>query len=159
MLDASSSSFEFRQCLATACRFRFPVATDDPRRDLCPHCSTPTVVAEQSVAREMPSPHFVDYAQVHALLDNVRSLFNVGSIFRSADGAGIGHLYLAGITPTPAHPKLAKTALGAEKHVGWSHHRNSLDLAHQLCENGVRLWALESTSESRSLFSRLASSR
>lgn len=78
-----------------------------------------------------------------ALLDNVRSLFNVGSIFRSADGAGVSHLYLCGFTPTPTNPKLAKTALGAEQTVGWSHHNNAVDLALSLRAQGHRLWALE----------------
>ena len=56
---------------------------------------------------------------LHALLDNVRSVYNVGSIFRSADGAGFGTLYLCGVTPTPDNPKLAKTALGAHNTVRW----------------------------------------
>jgi len=82
---------------------------------------------------------------LQALLDNVRSTFNVGSIFRSADGAGLQHLYLCGITPTPDHPKLAKTALGAESNVPWSQHRNALDLAAMLQAQGYQLWALETT--------------
>ncbi len=66
--------------------------------------------------------------RVDVLLDNIRSLYNVGSIFRTADGAGIRHLYLCGITPTPDNPKLAKTSLGAEQTVGWSYHANAVDL-------------------------------
>lgn len=86
-----------------------------------------------------------------ALLDNIRSTFNVGSIFRTADGVGVRHLYLCGVTATPANPKVAKTALGAERAVAWSYHPNGLDVAQELKAKGYRLWALESDSRARSL--------
>jgi 23S rRNA (guanosine2251-2'-O)-methyltransferase len=89
---------------------------------------------------------------LHGLLDNVRSTFNVGSIFRSADGAAFQHLYLCGITPTPAHPKVAKTALTAEQTVAWSQHTNALDLAEALQGRGHHLWALEDAPDATSLF-------
>lgn len=60
-------------------------------------------------------------------LDNLRSAYNVGAIFRTADAVGIDHIYLYGITPTPENPKVAKTALSAEYAVPWSHHRNGPD--------------------------------
>lgn len=80
---------------------------------------------------------------MHALLDNVRSVYNVGSIFRSADGAGLGTLYLCGVTPTPDNPKLAKTALGAHNTVRWESWPNAVDLARRLLAEGCHLWALE----------------
>jgi len=86
------------------------------------------------------------------LVDNVRSTFNVGSIFRSADGAGVSHLYLCGITPTPAHPKLAKTALGAEQTVPWTHYKNSLECVQLLAAAGYQLWALEAMATAVSIF-------
>ena len=89
--------------------------------------------------------------RVRAVLDNVRSTFNVGSIFRTADGVGVWHLDLCGITPTPAHPKVAKTALGAQDSVAWRYHRNGLECVLALKQQGVRLVALES-SGARSLF-------
>ena len=94
----------------------------------------------------------VTAAPIAAMLDNVRSLFNVGSIFRSADGAGLRHLYLCGVTPTPHHRKLAKSALGAELHVAWSHHRNAVVLGKELHAAGHHLWALETGSDAASLF-------
>lgn len=78
------------------------------------------------------------------LLDNVRSLSNVGSIFRTADGVGIEHIYLGGFTPGPEHPKLRKTALGAESSVPSSRHRDPWQLAHELARaSNCRLWAIE----------------
>jgi tRNA G18 (ribose-2'-O)-methylase SpoU len=83
------------------------------------------------------------------ILDNIRSAYNVGAIFRIADGAGIKHLYLCGITPNPkGHPAIGKTALGAEDEVPWSYHPNALDVAHTLREKGYHLLALERRSES-----------
>ncbi len=84
-----------------------------------------------------------------ALLENVRSLWNVGSIFRTADGAGVDHLYLTGITGRPPRPEIAKTALGAEDVVDWSYAEDALLQARALMEGGVRLLALETGPESR----------
>jgi len=53
------------------------------------------------------------------VLDNIRSTYNVGAIFRTADGAGVSKMYLSGITPAPPHPKISKVALGAENYVPW----------------------------------------
>jgi tRNA G18 (ribose-2'-O)-methylase SpoU len=82
------------------------------------------------------------------LLDNVRSVFNVGSIFRTADGCGIDTIDLCGITPTPEHSAMKKTALGAEKTITWQHHNNSLDHAEVLLRSGKTLWGLEYTENS-----------
>lgn len=88
---------------------------------------------------------------LEALLDNVRSLRNVGSIFRTADGVGLAALHLCGFTPTPDHPKLAKTALGAEQAVPWSHEADAIKRATGLVAAGVTLWALEGGAASRPL--------
>ncbi|HYG74515.1 MAG TPA: TrmH family RNA methyltransferase [Planctomycetota bacterium] len=83
-----------------------------------------------------------------ALLEDLRSLWNVGSIFRSADGAGFGALYLCGITGCPPHKSIAKTSLGAEEHVAWSHHSNALDILQDLRAQKVQIIALEKTENS-----------
>ena len=80
------------------------------------------------------------------LLDNIRSAWNVGSIFRSADGFGFDHAYLCGITPTPdgpAHEALTKTSLGAEDMVTWSYHKDAVKLIMGLKKDGWRVYALE----------------
>jgi 23S rRNA (guanosine2251-2'-O)-methyltransferase len=145
--------FEIWQCVQATCRLRFPALLHE-QRAVCPRCGAPTtLILTQTVAPETndtQSP--VGGLVLHALLDNIRSTFNVGSIFRSADGAGLQHLYLCGITPTPDHPKVAKTALGAEQTVAWSQHHNVLDLAHDLKAAGCQLWALEETPAAESLF-------
>jgi tRNA G18 (ribose-2'-O)-methylase SpoU len=80
-----------------------------------------------------------------ALLDNIRSIWNVGAMFRIADGCGISHLHLCGMTATPEHPRVVKTALGAEESVPWSYHRNGVEAARDMLAAGCRLWALESS--------------
>jgi tRNA G18 (ribose-2'-O)-methylase SpoU len=91
-------------------------------------------------------------SRIHLLLDNWRSLFNVGAAFRTADGAGVEHLYLCGITATPAQPKLAKTALGAEQAVAWSYHADATLLAAALQKVGAQIWVLERSPSARPLF-------
>ncbi len=81
--------------------------------------------------------------KLEALLDNVRSAWNVGAMFRTADGLGVGKLLLCGITPTPETKAVRKTALGAEESVAWEYARNALDLAALLKREGALLWALE----------------
>ena len=90
--------------------------------------------------------------EVEALLDNIRSVYNVGNMLRTADGVGIRHMHLCGITPTPRNPKLAKTALGAERTVAWTHHKDGLAATISLKESGLRLWALEGGSRSEPFF-------
>lgn len=113
--------------------------------EACPHCGGPTLADvepyESHEARVMAAAP--EGPEVSALLDNVRSLKNVGSMFRTADGAGLSHMHLAGFTPTPEHPALAKTALGAEKTVPWTLHRDGAAAAAWLADAGHRLWALE----------------
>ena len=82
---------------------------------------------------------------VAALLDNIRSLYNVGSIFRTSDAARIEKLYLTGITGTPSNRKLHKTALGAQDAVPWAYEKNVLPLARRLRSEGYRLAVLEIT--------------
>ena len=89
---------------------------------------------------------------VDALLDNIRSTFNVGSIFRASDGAGLRHLHLCGITPTPDNPKVAKTALGAEHSVDWIYHLNAVQAARELKSQGFHICALEASPPSCSIF-------
>ena len=82
------------------------------------------------------------------LLDNLRSAFNVGSIFRTAEGAGVEWIHLCGITPYPPHPKLRKTARGALDLVPWSHHVDPMEAVEILKGSGFKLAALELTDRS-----------
>jgi 23S rRNA (guanosine2251-2'-O)-methyltransferase len=87
------------------------------------------------------------------LLDSIRSVYNVGAIFRTADGAGVDQILLAGTTPTPEHPRLNKTGLGSEWSVEWHYHPNALECALRKQQDGSHLLALERTEDSTNLFS------
>ena len=84
-----------------------------------------------------------------AILHNIRSLHNVGSIFRTADAAGIENLYLCGITPAPVdrfgvvRPQIAKVALGAERSVAWGKTRSASKLIDELKHKGFDVFAIE----------------
>jgi tRNA G18 (ribose-2'-O)-methylase SpoU len=106
----------------------------------------PTALAAEYAEGFKPEPLALPAEPViEVLLDNIRSIYNVGSILRTADGAGLRHLHCCGITPPPDHPKIAKTALGAEKSVGWTKSGNGLETAVSLKQRGYQLLALECT--------------
>lgn len=139
-------SWQICQCEDPDCAFRFPAEATDARRGRCPLCGAPTVCAPFPAAAKRESRHPVAGTgdpDLHLLLDNLRSSYNVGSLLRTADGAGVGQIHLCGITPTPTQPKVAKTALGAQESVPWRYHRNALHAAEWLQSQGVALWALE----------------
>lgn len=82
---------------------------------------------------------------LEVLLDNLRSTLNVGSIFRTADGAGVEKIYCCGTTPTPEHPKIAKTSLGAEDFTPWKYCPNALDIVLSKKEAGFKVFSLEAS--------------
>jgi 23S rRNA (guanosine2251-2'-O)-methyltransferase len=86
------------------------------------------------------------------LLDNVRSLYNVGSFFRTADAAGVEKLYLAGITGHPPKRPLSKTALGAEERIPWEHSWDPLVFVSKLQARGYEMAAIETSAHSVDLF-------
>lgn len=90
--------------------------------------------------------------EILVVLHNIRSRENVGSIFRTADAAGVDKIYLCGITPTPPHEKISKTALGAETYVSWESCKQTWRLLAKLKEEGMSIVALEQTKESKDVF-------
>ena len=82
---------------------------------------------------------------------NIRSLLNVGSVFRTADAFGVTKIYLTGYTGTPANPvhqaKIAKTALGAENFVPWEHYSSASKLIKKLKVDGINIIALENNTK------------
>lgn len=81
--------------------------------------------------------------KIYLVLDNIRSMENVGSIFRTADAAGVAKIYLCGITPKPPRKEIDKTALGAVDFVDWEHQDNLKFLISNLKKSGVKIIALE----------------
>ena len=77
------------------------------------------------------------------ILDNIRSLNNIGSVFRTSDAFLIEKIYLCGITATPPHKDIHKTALGSTDTVDWEYAKNTMDVINKLQENHVKICAIE----------------
>jgi tRNA G18 (ribose-2'-O)-methylase SpoU len=90
--------------------------------------------------------------ELYLILDNIRSLNNVGAIFRAADGFGVRKIYLCGITPRPPRPEIAKISLGAEDAVDWEALADPAKAVRVLQTAGVTVLCAEQTDRSRSLY-------
>ena len=149
---AMTTSYEIRLC--DSCGLRYPLVQGHPHGTRCPICMGSTrlllsreLVLEptrsQSLSDLTPYPSPSRREEYAVLMDNIRSAWNVGSIFRSADGFGFVHAYLCGITPTPEVEAVMKTSLGAEDSVPWSYHKDAVKLVKGLKKEGMNLLALE----------------
>ncbi len=88
--------------------------------------------------------------EIHIILDNIRSAFNVGSIFRSADGAGsVKKIYLCGMTTDVNNPKLDKTALGATEMIPSEHYDETIEAIEEIKELGIPIYAVELTKDAQ----------
>src|SRR6202008_4039172 len=85
---------------------------------------------------------------VVVVLDNVRSMHNVGSVFRTADGFAVEHICLCGITAQPPHREIEKTALGATQSISWSYHASPVEAVEKLRSEGYLVIAIEQAENS-----------
>ena len=93
-------------------------------------------VAEFKAAEKLP---------LTLILDNIRSLNNIGSVFRTSDAFLVKKIYLCGITACPPHKDIHKTALGATENVHWEYAESALDVVKKLQKGGTSVWAIEQT--------------
>lgn len=77
------------------------------------------------------------------VMDNVRSMYNVGSVFRTCDAFSVERLLLCGITACPPHKEIAKTALGATESVDWAHYDTTVEAVTELKKQGYKVFAVE----------------
>jgi len=101
---------------------------------------------------ETTNPEYIERFPIHVILEDIRSLYNVGSIFRSSDAVRIASLNLCGITGRPPRKEITKTALGAQDTVPWNYFEKGIDAVKNLQSRGVRVFAVEHTDESESLW-------
>ncbi len=95
--------------------------------------------------------HASPKSPIVVVLENVRSMHNVGSVFRTADAFRVEKIYLCGYTPRPPHRDINKTALGATETVAWTGHEDGLSAIAALKEQGYSVYAVEQTHNSISL--------
>lgn len=94
------------------------------------------------------SIHQANKLPVYVVLNSIRSSYNVGSIFRTSDGAMIEKLYLCGYTPCPPKKEVLKTALDSQESVDWEYVENPIEIVKELKSKGVKICALEQTDKS-----------
>ena len=150
-----NKNFLIRQCTNPNCNFRFPAPADSGIGIDCPKCKTKTeIIHKIYLNNETEASNFPIHQKVNCevLLDNIRSTFNVGAIFRSADGVGIRKIHLCGITPSPTNIKVHKTSLGSENTVQHEIHPNAVNVVKKFKQDGYRIWGIEKTNSSESIF-------
>ena len=95
------------------------------------------ILGRQKIKGQQPRLPFV------VVLNNIRSLYNVGSIFRSADGAGVSKIFLCGITGHPPNSQITKTALGAQDQLPWEYREDTIGVIQELRRGGYQIVLLE----------------
>ncbi len=150
----ADNKYEFYECNNPDCQLRFPGYEGYSKSKHCPICRSSIHIAESVANISEQNKHYgiQNLLKVEGVLDNVRSAWNVGSIFRTADGTGVSKLYLCGITPTPENSKVSKTALGAEEIVHWEKSNNGVRLINNLKFSGYKLWVMEDIPDAIPLF-------
>ena len=88
---------------------------------------------------------------VVVLLNDIRSLHNIGSVFRTCDAMAVKKLYLCGITATPPHREIRKTAIGASESVNWEYQKNAIEVIKRYQKLGYQIIAIEQTDKAISL--------
>ena len=158
--DTSEASTSVR-CPADSCRASFAVPAQRLGKSMaCPSCgrrmtARPLAIESQLVAQQSRivggEGASIERLPFVVVLDDVRSLWNVGSIFRTADACGVRRIVLAGITGYPPRPEISKTALGAEQAVAWSYRADAREALAEMRAAGYEPVALEATPRAVSL--------
>ena len=146
-----------RECSNPQCAFRYPDPESDQEKAYCPKCGALapiSAVIAPSAGGQILKTAVKRKLNLLVVLDNIRSILNVGAIFRTADGFGVTEMHLCGITPTPLHPRFAKTSLGAEEVIPWQYHRNAVTACADLKNGSYRLLALENPLNATNLYAK-----
>jgi tRNA G18 (ribose-2'-O)-methylase SpoU len=129
---------------------RYPSPADDPRRAACPLCESPVSEVDSYGPPPEHAPHLQSQpdGSLVAVLDNIRSAQNVGTMLRSSDGIGISHVVLGGLTAPVDNPKVIKTALGADRAVSTTSALDTMHALTQLRRDGYEVWAVDYSARS-----------
>ena len=151
-MESPKPGYIFFECSNPRCGLRFPLDPEVYEGRYCPRCGEPLDRREAGIPAQKPPAAPKPGFQLIGVLDNIRSVHNVGAIFRTADGAGLSELLLGGITPTPnEQPAISKTALGAESKISWHYCPNLPIALAELKANYCQILALEYTPGARAL--------
>ncbi len=155
----SSRAPELSRCPSEQCAAVFDVSSKSLGRNInCPACGMAMTARPLGIDAKLNAQQRRTSGQaglpiprlpLTVLVDNVRSLWNVGSIFRTADACGVRELILSGITGYPPRVQIAKTALGAERAVAWRYRADSSSALEELKAAGYTPVAVEATRQAR----------
>ena len=142
-----------RQCSNPECKFRFPDTNFLKPQIPCPICKTSTDLVQRIglFTDERINNIWQIPIEIICVIDNVRSVYNVGAIFRTAIGFGLRKIYLCGITPTPNHKNFNKSSLGAERYVSWKKTLNCVDQCTALKTEEYKIISIETSDNSISI--------
>lgn len=111
-------------------------------------CSSPSHIDRQPLSKSKNYPKNLNEIRLHLITDNIRSAYNIGSLFRTADATGSAMIHICGISAYPPNPKLEKTALGALDSVPWAYYKNTLSAVEMHKDIGIPVFAIEQTTDS-----------
>jgi len=140
----------YYECTNPECGLRFPHHTEFDGR--CPKCLGGLRIKEQFVVPDENQSAIPKVLPLAVILDNIRSGFNVGAILRTSECLGVKKLGLGGITPGIDETSVSKTSLGAENNFEILRANRTLDLVHNFKDQGYQIWALETTSEAKNIY-------
>lgn len=142
------------QCSNDACKFRFPAYEEQVKESRCPVCKSSAIHMTSHEIRTEPLSREENLLSAHieAFLDNIRSALNVGSMFRTADGFGIKHINLCGISPTPEIKSVTKVSLGAERNIPWTYIKNGVEQIYKLKEQKNQIVSIEEHRKAENIF-------
>ncbi len=124
--------------------FRKSTKRNDNKYYLCGKLNPMRKITNQELGRLTPEEFkSIDKTPVVVVLDNVRSMNNIGAFFRTADAFAIERIVLCGITATPPNREIHKTALGAEQTVDWTYEKSTIEAVEKLKTEGYEVWAIE----------------
>lgn len=157
-VDKTGAVLEIRCPYSDCADFDVLRGLDDIKARICQSCKRPFTSRVSLHHSEMAkkgerivSSSGGPLAELVVVVEDLRSLHNVGATFRTADGAGFGHLYLCGITGVPPRNQISKVALGSEEVVKWSFYPRVTDCLEHLKKSGYHIVALEKTEASKPL--------
>jgi 23S rRNA (guanosine2251-2'-O)-methyltransferase len=137
-----------RECTQSKCKFRFPDTNYLQLNVQCPICQSKTEIVnllDLSLDYRNNNNYWEDSSDFIAILDNIRSVYNVGALFRTSVGLGLKRIFLCGITPTPDHKNFTKSSLGSENEVVWGKSLNCVDQITTIKESGYKIISIENS--------------
>lgn len=153
-LPTQTPVFQMYECQNPDCGLRMPTNLSVGMVEKCPFCKNGMKPVGEPFQNTLPpgDDTHSNTPKIQILLDNLRSVFNVGAVFRTANGSAVEHIYCCGTTPTPEHPKFIKSGLGADETIPWTYARNGLEIVKSAIAQRFKVVSLEISSDSHSIF-------